>query len=94
MVRQPHALPPFLACHRIESPHSGYALCGHIHPGVRLYGTGEQSARLPCFVLGARRAILPAFGRFTGLADIAPSPGDRVVAIAGEFLFPLPPSVQ
>ena len=93
-VDEPHALPPFLACHCIESPHSGYALCGHIHPGVRLYGTGEQSARLPCFVLGARRAILPAFGRFTGLADIAPSPGDRVVAIAGEFLFPLPPPVQ
>lgn len=93
-VNEPHALPPFLACHRVESPQTGYALCGHVHPGVRVYGMGEQSARLPCFVLGARRAILPAFGRFTGLADITPSPGDRVVAIGGEFLFPLPPAGQ
>ena len=93
-VDEPHALAPFLACHRIEHPHTGYALCGHIHPGIRLYGSGEQSARLPCFVLGARRAILPAFGRFTGLADITPKVGDRVVAIAGRSLFPLPSPPQ
>jgi DNA ligase-associated metallophosphoesterase len=91
-VDEPFALAPFLACHRLASPPSGYALCGHVHPGVRLNGGGEQTARLPCFVLGARHAILPAFGRFTGLADIAPVAGERVVAIAGASLFPLPPA--
>jgi DNA ligase-associated metallophosphoesterase len=86
----PYAMPPFLACHAPVTPPSGYALCGHLHPGVRLYGRGEESARLPCFVLGARRAILPAFGCFTGLAMVAPSPATRVVAIAGSKLFTLP----
>ena len=89
-VDEPWALPPFLACHRLESPPAGYALCGHVHPGVRLYGAGEQSARLPCFVLGVRRAILPAFGRFTGLSDVSPSTGEQIVAIAGRSLFSLP----
>ena len=90
-IDEPFALPPFLACHRLVSPTSGYALCGHVHPGVRLHGHGEQSARLPCFVVGARRAILPAFGRFTGLADVAAVAGERIVAIAGAQLFLLPP---
>jgi uncharacterized protein len=89
-VDEPYALAPFLACHRLESPPAGYALCGHVHPGVRLHGAGEQSARLPCFVLGARRAILPAFGRFTGLADVSPAPGEQFVAVAGRALFSLP----
>ena len=89
-VDEPFALPPFLACHRITQPASGYALCGHVHPGVRVHGSGEQSARLPCFVLGARRAILPAFGRFTGLADVLPAPRERIVVIAGRELFALP----
>jgi DNA ligase-associated metallophosphoesterase len=88
-VDEPYALPPFLACHRVETPPTGYALCGHIHPGVRIDAAGE-SARLPCFVLGARRAILPAFGRFTGLADIAAAEGERIVVIAGGALFELP----
>ena len=88
-VDEPYPLPPFLACHRVEAPPTGYALCGHIHPGVRIDAAGE-STRLPCFVLGARRAILPAFGRFTGLADVAGSAGERIVAIAGRALFELP----
>ena len=89
-VDEPYALPPFLACHRITNPPAGYALCGHVHPCVRVHGSGEQSARLPCFVLGTRRAILPAFGRFTGLADVVATPQERIVAIAGRELFALP----
>lgn len=88
-VDEPHALAPFLACHRVEAPRTGYALCGHLHPGVRIEGD-DDSARLACFVLGTHRAILPAFGRFTGLAEIAPASGDRIVAIAGDALFELP----
>ena len=88
---EPHALPPFLACHRVEAPPSGYALCGHVHPGVRIESGGE-SARLPCFVLGARRTILPAFGRFTGLAEIGAAREERIVAIARRALFELPPA--
>jgi uncharacterized protein len=94
VVAEPHVLAPFLACHIPVSPSSGYALCGHIHPGVRLSGPGEQSERLPCFVLGRRRAILPAFGSFTGLARVALERGDARVAIAGPQLFALPPSTK
>lgn len=90
VVGEPHALPPFLACHVPASPRTGYALCGHVHPGVRLNGRGDESVRLPCFVLGRRRAILPAFGRMTGLAIVSPAPDETVVAIAGSDLFRLP----
>jgi len=89
VVADPHAIPPFLACHEPCHPPSGYVLSGHLHPGVLLTGTGG-AARLPCFVLGTRRAILPAFGSFTGLAMVTPEPGDRLVAIAGSRLFALP----
>jgi DNA ligase-associated metallophosphoesterase len=90
VVPEPHPLAPFLACHLPVSPPSGYALCGHVHPGVVLSGTTDIPARLPCFVLGARRAILPAFGGFTGLAMVTRARADRVVAIAGTRLFELP----
>ncbi|MEO8753481.1 MAG: ligase-associated DNA damage response endonuclease PdeM [Casimicrobiaceae bacterium] len=90
VVTEPHPLAPFLACHVPVTPTTGYALCGHVHPGVFLRGSADDSARLPCFVLGRRRAILPAFGGFTGLALVAPARGDRLVAIAGTRLFALP----
>mgnify|MGYP001239259428 CR=1 FL=1 len=37
---------------------------GHFHPKARLGGT-----RRPCFVLDGRRAVLPAFGTYTGGLD-------------------------
>ena len=89
VVAEPHLLAPFLACHIPMTPPTGYALCGHVHPGVFLRGTADTE-RLPCFVLGARRAILPAFGSFTGLATVTAAAGERLVAVAGTHLFPLP----
>src|SRR5258708_26710148 len=91
VVAEPHPLAPFLACHVPVSPPSAYALCGHLHPGVWLSVVAEQSQRLPCFVLGRRRAILPAFGSFTGLAMVASNASDRHVAVARSRLFALPP---
>lgn len=91
VVPEPHPLAPFLACHLPVQPRTGYALCGHVHPGAWLSGTAEAPARLPCFVLGPRRAILPAFGGFTGLAMIRAARGETRVAIAGNRLFALPP---
>ncbi|MCC7326263.1 MAG: ligase-associated DNA damage response endonuclease PdeM [Burkholderiales bacterium] len=89
VVAEPHLLAPFIACHHPVVPRTGYALCGHLHPGVRLAGV-DDAARLPCFVLGTQRAILPAFGSFTGLAIIPRARGDRLVAVAGTRLFALP----
>lgn len=90
VVAEPHPLPPFLACHRPQSPPTGYALCGHVHPGVWVSGRARESARLPCFLLGPRRALLPAFGRFTGLASVVPAADEVVVVVAGARVFRLP----
>lgn len=85
----PLPLGPFLLQHEAAVPRTGHALCGHLHPGVRLTGGGD-AARLPCFVVGAQRTVLPAFGRLTGLALIAPRAGEMRIAIAGPTLHLLP----
>jgi metallophosphoesterase superfamily enzyme len=58
---------------------------------VRLYGVANDSVRLPCFWLQPQLAILPAFGEFTGGARITRSEGDRVIAVAEDRLYELPP---
>ena len=90
VVSAPHPLAPFVLCHEPATPRTGHALCGHVHPGVRIAGGAHQSVRLPCFVLGRQRTLLPAFGRLTGLATVAPARGETIVAIAGSRLFALP----
>jgi DNA ligase-associated metallophosphoesterase len=91
-VDDPHLVAPFVLCHEPSTPNAGYALCGHVHPGVRVAGTACESVRVPCFVVGRRRMLLPAFGRLTGLALVAPADGETVVAVAGTRLFALPPT--
>jgi DNA ligase-associated metallophosphoesterase len=90
VVAAPHPLAPFVLCHEPAAPRTGHALCGHVHPGARVASGAHESVRLPCFVLGRRRTLLPAFGRMTGLAIVAPVPGETAVAIAGSRLFVLP----
>jgi DNA ligase-associated metallophosphoesterase len=80
---------PFVFSHHPVSADAGYVICGHVHPGARLSGRGRQRARLPCFWLGAKVAVLPAFGEFTGLADIDPAPGDRVWVVAEGEVVPV-----
>lgn len=89
-VDPPLAEPPFLLAHHPNPLPGGYVLAGHLHPGVRLAGTGRQRERLPCFWFGAAVGVLPAFGDFTGLADIAPARGDAVWVVAGEELVRVP----
>lgn len=75
---------PFVLNHEPgPSRRGGYALSGHIHPAVRLT-SGEESLRLPCFWFAARYGVLPAFGAFTGSAEIRPRRGDQVYVIAEE----------
>jgi DNA ligase-associated metallophosphoesterase len=78
-------LGPFLFTHHPvedELADGLYNIAGHIHPGVHLVGKGRQSVVLPCFYFGARRGYLPAFGKFTGLARIAPRKEDKVFVVA------------
>lgn len=81
-VDEPRVEPPFALRHHPEPSAEGYVLAGHLHPGVRLAGAGRQRERLPCFWLGAGVGVLPAFGDFTGLAEVRPAPGDRVFVVA------------
>ena len=60
---------------------SGFALAGHVHPGVRLSGRAGDRLRLPCFIHGPTRLVLPAFGAFTGLHLLQPGPGERRFAV-------------
>ncbi len=73
---------PFILNHEPGPSRAGYALAGHIHPAVRLSASGEKSLRLPCFWFGARYGVLPAFGAFTGNAEVLPRRGDQVFVIA------------
>lgn len=67
-----------------EIPEEKINLCGHIHPGIRLVGKARQSIRLSCFYYKPNQLILPAFGRFTGLALIKPQSKDQVFGITKE----------
>jgi metallophosphoesterase superfamily enzyme len=83
------SLAPF-GSHEPLQPRTGYALCGHVHPGVRLTGTAGDSTRCPASCSDVA-ALLPAFGRLTGLACVTTAADESVVAIAGSRLFALPP---
>jgi DNA ligase-associated metallophosphoesterase len=80
--------PPFVFAHHPVRSDDGYVLSGHVHPGARLSGPGREHSRLPCFWFGGEIAVLPAFGEFTGLADIDASPGDRVWVVADGEVIP------
>ncbi len=80
-VNGPHADGPFIYQHEPGESARGHVLCGHIHPAVRLFGRGESTMRAPCFWVGERCTVLPAFGSFTGAKVIRPREGDRVFAV-------------
>lgn len=71
----------FVLTHHPEEHEGFYNLCGHVHPGVRMRGSGRQYMKLPCFYFGSRQGILPAFGSFTGTAPLKIQSSDQVFAI-------------
>lgn len=81
---------PFAFRHHPREEAAGYALAGHLHPAVTLEGAGRQSERLRCFLFGPRLGLLPAFGGFTGNAQVRPKAGDRVYVLAGDEVVPIP----
>ena len=87
LVDEPHALGPFAFCHHPDLPMGegtpAYALAGHIHP-VYVLATRFDALRLPCFVVGRERMILPSFGSFTGGHAIRPNSGDSIYVSSGE----------
>ncbi|MGB3800732.1 MAG: ligase-associated DNA damage response endonuclease PdeM [Lewinella sp.] len=59
-----------------------YNLCGHVHPCVKLLDRSGRGMKLPSFYFGQYEGILPAFGEFTGCAEVRVRPGDQVFVLA------------
>ncbi|MFO0829663.1 MAG: hypothetical protein U0572_16100 [Phycisphaerales bacterium] len=69
-----------------------FAWCGHLHPTVRLASSTDRLV-MPCFVICARRAILPAFTQFARGPGYEPRPDERVFAVAERDVVEIPASV-
>lgn len=82
-VDEPHSVGAFSLCHHPEIAGDGYVLAGHLHP-VYVLSSRLDSLRLPCFLAGPTRMILPAFGAFTGGHSVTPLAGERVYVSSGE----------
>ena len=85
LVDEPHIVGPFAFCHHpdLDLDGGGYALAGHVHPAWVL-ATRFDSLRLPCFVVGSERMILPSFGSFTGGHVVRREAGDAIFVTSGE----------
>lgn len=70
-----------ISAHCEETGKGTFTFSGHIHPGVKMKGQGNQSLMLPCFYFGKKHAVLPAFSAFTGLAKIKPVSSDHIFAL-------------
>ena len=90
VVDEPWLIGPFAACHHPQSHPTHAVLAGHLHPALNLHGRGRDHLRLPCFCFEARRAILPAFGEFTGGWTVNPEPGLRLYPAGGDTVWRLP----
>jgi DNA ligase-associated metallophosphoesterase len=87
MANEPYTLGPFSFCHHPELEASGYVLAGHVHPVFQL-AARRDTLRLPCFLVGLRRAILPSFGAFTGGHAVLPAPDEKLFLVAGDMVLP------
>ena len=76
--------PPFALAHHPGKVPGTYVLAGHIHPCAVLVGPARQTERLSCFWFGREVGVLPAFGDFTGCAEIEPEKEDRVWVAADD----------
>lgn len=65
-----------LLSHKPEVKEGVFNICGHVHPRAVLRLEFER-LKLPCFVAEPGRLTLPAFGRFTGGADVGRAPRRR-----------------
>jgi uncharacterized protein len=70
------------------------ALAGHLHPVVRLNGPGRDTLRTPCFVVGKRQIVLPAFGEFVGGSLVTPSDGECLMIATARGMFDVTPGAR
>jgi len=83
LVDEPYTVGSYSFCHHPDIAAPGYVLAGHVHP-VYVLATRSDALRLPCFIAGPTRMILPSFGAFTGGHALKPEPGERIWVSSGE----------
>jgi DNA ligase-associated metallophosphoesterase len=83
LVDEPYTVGPLSFCHHPDIDAPGYVLAGHVHP-VYVLATRYDALRLPCFIAGPQRMILPSFGAFTGGHALRAEPDERVWVSSGE----------
>lgn len=83
LVDEPHIVKPFAFCHHPDLDTGSYVFAGHVHPAWVL-ATRFDALRLPCFVVGSHRMILPSFGSFTGGHVVTREAGDAIFVTSGE----------
>jgi DNA ligase-associated metallophosphoesterase len=83
LVDEPYGVGPFSFCHHPDLDTGAYVMAGHVHPAWVL-ATRFDSLRLPCFVVGSARMILPSFGAFTGGHVLQREAGDAIFVTSGE----------
>jgi len=93
LVDEPYTVGPFSFCHHPDIATPGYALAGHVHPAYVL-ATRVDTLRLPCFVVGPGRMILPSFGSFTGGHTVRAERGDSIFVTSGEAVHGVMQSVR
>lgn len=92
VVEPPVPLAPFVLYHEpptadtpphatLPPPTDGYALAGHVHPGVLRAGE-----RVPCFHFAPTVGVLPAFSRLTGYRVLRPARADRVYVVQDDHI--------
>lgn len=90
VVAEPLLLAPFSLQHEPLPHPTHHVLAGHIHPVLYLRGKGRQRLRLPCFHMGQRLSLLPAFGAFTGGFAMEQKAGVRLFVVGDGQVWPLP----
>ncbi|AZF51761.1 ICC-like protein phosphoesterase [Pseudomonas sp. R4-34-07] len=89
VVTEPLLIGPFALQHEPHAHPSHHVLAGHVHPVYRLRGKGRQSLRLPCFQIGKRVSLLPAFGAFTGGYAVELDDERRIFVIGDHEVWPV-----
>ena len=89
-IQDEYRVGTIILSHQPRRRAAGYTIAGHVHPAVRLKGTGRRNERFACFYFSPEYAILPAFGSFTGHHLIHPNAGDGVYIVAEDQIMPVP----
>lgn len=89
VVSEPLLMGPFALQHEPHTHPDYHVLAGHVHPVYRLRGKARQSLRLPCFQIGRRVSLMPAFGAFTGGHEVAQDNGRQIFVIGDHRVWPV-----